>query len=79
MAAPHINATPTRRRVLAAAAVVLAAGTFGATAGYARDASPRQPAPVTVEQAMQEYREMIIALYGPQSPPTKGQTESCSG
>jgi hypothetical protein len=42
------------------ATVLLASTTLGAAAGYARD-EPR----VTSEQAMQEYREMIIALYGP--------------
>ena len=58
-------------------AVLLAATAFGTTAGYARDDSHRRPGAVTTEQALKEYRQVIIALYGPQTPSAKGQTESC--
>jgi len=79
MTVPHTDRNLTRRRprILAGAAVLLAATAFGTTAGYARDDSHRRPGAVTTEQALKEYRQVIIALYGPQTPSAKGQTESC--
>lgn len=73
----HLKLTGHRPRILVAAAVLLAATAFGTTAGYAGDGSHRRPGAVTTEQALKEYRQVIIALYGPQTPYTKGQSESC--
>jgi len=79
MTVPHTDRNLTRRRprILAGTAVLLAATAFGTTAGYARDDSHRRPGAVTTEQALKEYRQVVIALYGPQTPSAKGQTESC--
>jgi hypothetical protein len=79
MTVPHTDRNLTRRRprILAGAAVLLATTAFGTTAGYARDDSHRRPGAVTTEQALKEYRQVIIALYGPQTPSAKGETENC--
>jgi hypothetical protein len=73
----HLKLTRRRPRILVGAAVLLAATAFGTTAGYAGDGSHRRPGAVTTEQALKEYRQVIIALYGPQTPYTKRQSENC--